>query len=288
MARIPLNWTDGIRAGLWTLTMVSCVVGGATVGAAESLVIAASPSVKTAVEALGRAFEGKRPDVQVKVYYDSGMELRRTIAGMENSLKGTYFIGAGPIHLIAPGGDELITRLEQKYYVLPGTRREYAVVPLVLIVPETLVEAPSSFEELTNSATVRRIAIADPTLTEMGRQTIELLKTLGLTDAVKDKLDVAVDTQGVLDHVLNGQADVGILFGPDAHRAQERVRIVAVSAEGSVRPTVHSMAMERYCPNRALCKEFLDFIQTDEVQNIIRSLGYVSPANGSARRLSRP
>jgi molybdate transport system substrate-binding protein len=91
------------------------------------------------------AYEVAHPDVQVKLYFDSGLDLRRMIAGMENSPTGQYFIGTGPIHLIAPGGDELITRLQQKYYVLPGSKRPYATVSLMMIVPESLVEAPVSF-----------------------------------------------------------------------------------------------------------------------------------------------
>ncbi len=53
------------------------------------------------------------PACRCRLYFDSGLDLRQTIAGMENSMVGQYFIGSGPINLIAPGGDELISRLEQ-------------------------------------------------------------------------------------------------------------------------------------------------------------------------------
>ena len=45
----------------------------------------------------------------------------------------------------------------------------------------------------------------------------------------------------------------------------------------SIPPVVHSMAMERYCPNRALCEKFLGFIQSDEAQKELNRLGYASP-----------
>lgn len=244
---------------------------------AEPLVIAASPSMKAPVETLAHAFEATHPDVKVRVYYDTGLELRWTIAGMENKVgQKTYFIGTGPIHLIAPGGDELLTRLEQKYYVLPGTRRPYAAVPLALVVPVTLVEAPASFEELGKGAKYR-IAIADPVLTELGRQTQEVFEALGIVNDVKGRLDVASDARGVLDHLLYGQADVGIIFGPDAVKEQERIRVVATAGKPTFKPTIHSMAMERFCPNRALCEEFLSFIQSPEAKKVVKSLGYLSP-----------
>jgi molybdate transport system substrate-binding protein len=247
--------------------------------ASEPLVIAASPSMAAPLEALSNAFEKIRPDVKVRLYYDSGLDLRRTIAAMQNSPIGKYFIGSGPIHLIAPGGDELITRLEQKYYVLPGSRRSYAAVSLVMVVPESLVDAPSSFEALAQDSNLR-IAIADPTLTVVGQKTQELFTRLGIADVVKGRLDVATDARSVLDHVLNGQADVGIIFGPDAYKERERVRVVSSPSEEVDRPIIHSMAMERYCPNRALCEEFLAFVQSPDAQNIVKRLGYSVPAVG--------
>lgn len=241
----------------------------------EQLVVAASPSMRLPIEALGRQFEAAHPDVRVRLHLDSGLDLRRTIAGMENSTKG-YFIGTGPIHLVAPGGDELITRLEQKYYVLPGTRRAYAEELLVLVVPESLVDAPTSFEALKSDGKLR-IAIGDAEKTALGQKTKQLLTALAIWDDVKGRLDEAADTRSVIDHVLNGQADVGILFGPDAARENQRLRVVAEAKRNLVAPVVHSMAMERYCPNRALCGEFLEFIQSAQAQATLKGLGYSSP-----------
>jgi molybdate transport system substrate-binding protein len=248
----------------------------------EQLVIATSPSMRVAVEALGRQFEQTHPEIRVRLFFDSGLDLRRTIAGMENSPIGQYFIGSGPIHLVAPGGDELIARLEQKYYVLPGTKRPYAEVPLVLVVPEALVDAPTSFEALATNETLR-IAVGDPELTTLGQKTRHLLTVLGVWGRVERRLDKASDTRSVLDHLLNGDADVGILFGPDAVQESQRIRIVAVSERGTIPPVVHSMAMERYCPNRALCETFLVFIQSDEAQKELKRLGYVSPPSRSMK-----
>jgi molybdate transport system substrate-binding protein len=87
-----------------------------------------------------------------------------------------------------------------------------------------------------------------------------------------------------LDHLLNGQADVGILFGPDAMQESQRIRIVAVSESGTIPPVIHSMAMERYCPNRALCEEFLNFIQSAEAQVELKRLGYAPPPQSQSMK----
>ncbi|MCX5721053.1 MAG: molybdate ABC transporter substrate-binding protein [Nitrospirae bacterium] len=274
----------GVRARLfgWCLAflvspLASCFASHAQ--ASEPLVIAASPSLAQPLEALARAFESSHQQVKVRLYFDSGLDLRRTIAAMENHPTGQYFIGSGPIHLIAPGGDELLTRLEQKYYVLPQTRRPYATVSLVLVVPESLVDAPSSFEALAQDTRIR-VAVADPLLTVVGQKTDELLKALGIAEAMTRRLDVATDARAVLDHLLQGQADVGIIFGPDAYEQRERVRVVAVASEQVSHPIVHSLAMERYCPDRPLCEEFLAFVQSSEARSILKGLGYGLPERG--------
>jgi len=265
-----------VRAFLCTwcvAVLLWCPAGQAL--AAEAFVIAASPSLKGLLERLSSGFEQAHPEVRVKLYFDSGLQLRQTVAGMENSMVGQYFIGSGPISLVAPGGDEVITRLQVKYYVLPGTKRTYAVDQLVLVVPESLVEAPGSIEALAQGSA--RLAIAEQARTRLGAQTADMLRASGMEESLKGRLDMATDGRGVIDHVLSGQADVGIIFGDQAVEQQQRLRVVGVISKG-YKPTVHSMAMERYCPNRRLCEEFLTYIQSAEAQRLVRQAGYAVPA----------
>jgi len=243
---------------------------------AEPLVIAASPSVKVPLEALAQAFERSHPDVQVRIHYDSSLGLRQSIASMQNS--GRYAIGSGPFHLIAPASADILDRLESRYYVLPRTQKAYASVPLVLVVPESLAEAPASFEALALDTT-KKVSVADAGLTELGLKTSSFLEAAGLSQLLKDRLDIAHDANGVIDNVMNGDADAGIVFGSDAVRNVGRVRIVASSTDKLYRPIVYFMAMERFCPNRDLCRQFLTFAQTDEAQQALKALGYGSPSH---------
>lgn len=257
-----------------TLGLIAPAFGG------ETLVIAGSPSLAAPLDALGRAFETTHPDVKVQLHYGSGLELRQMIATMQNRAGNKYFIGSGPIHVIAPGGEELITRLEYRNYVLPESRTPYATASLVLIVPESLVDAPSSFEALAQDVRIR-IAVADQKLTVLGQKTDELLRAVGGTEAWKGRLDVATDARGVLDHLMNGKADAAIVFGPDAIREANRVRVVAAASGKLDQPVTYSMAMERFCPNRSLCEEFLSYVRGADVEAIIKRLGYGVPASGT-------
>jgi len=270
------RYQDGCRAVVTVLAMAVFLLFGTGIGFTEPLIIAASPSVKVPLEALAQAFERSHPDVHVRIHYDSGLGLRQSIASMQNS--GRYFIGSGPFHLIAPASAEVLDRLERRSYVLPGTRKAYASVPLVLVVPESLADAPSSFEALAQDPT-KKMSIADPGLTELGFRTKSFLDAAGLSASLQDRLDVAHDAKGVIDDVLNGDVDAGIVFGSDAIRETTRIRIAATSTEKAYHPILYYMQMERYCSNRGLCQEFLAFTQTAEAQEVLRPLGYVLPTH---------
>lgn len=263
------------RLGLYSFALIAFCSAGLDPVFAEPLVIAAAPSVKAPLEALAQAFERAHPDVRVQIHYDSGGAMRQSIASMQNT--GRYSIGSGPVHLIAPSSSEVLDRLEQRYYVLPGTRKAYASVPLTLVVPESQVDAPASFVALAQDVT-KKIAVADPGVTELGLRTQSFLAAAGLSQALQGRLDVAHDAKGVIDDVMNGDADAGIVFGSDAIRHAGRVRIVASSTDTVHRPVVYFMAMERFCPNRDLCRQFLDFTQTEEAHKVLKPLGYGSPS----------
>ena len=270
-------------AGWATLGMaVVCLGGQSAPVAAADLIIAASPSVAVPLEAVARAFEAAHPEIRVRLYYDRALDLRRAIASIQQD--GRHFIGNGEISLIAPGDDELLDRLTQKYYLLPSTRRTYAVNPLVLIVPESLVEAPSSFEAMAADARLR-VAVADPRETALGQATRSLLEESHMLRSLEGRLDVAADARGVLDHVLNGQADVGIVSGADAARERDRVRVVARASSDRPAPKTHSIAMERFCPDRARGEAFLRFLDGEAARAAIRLTGYeVPPRPGQGLR----
>lgn len=265
------------RVAALALLAASAWSGGAR--AAEPLVILASPSVRAPLEALARAYEARHPSVRVRLSYATALHMRQMIADMQNT--GRHHVESGPFHLIAPAGRELLDRLEARYYVLPGTKRPYAVARLVLVAPAEMVEAPDSFAALAEGTSLR-VAVVDPKASEVGRLTEELLDALGLAEALRGRVDVAHDTRGVLDHLLHGQADAGIILSSDAYRERERVRVTAKAPPGPQAAVEYWIAMERFCPDRRLCEDFLAFTGSPEARAIVERLGYGAPDDGAA------
>lgn len=245
--------------------------------AEDTLVIATSPSVQRAVKALAREFETTRRGVKVLLYVDSALDLHRTVASTENR-DHTYVIGRGPIHLLAPGGDEVIAQLERKGYILPTTRTPYAAVSLALVVPATAPNVPRSFDEMARGA-CPRLTVADPERSVLGEMTAKLLKGLDLQEKLKYRVNVAADVRGVVDYLISGATDCAVLFSPEVFEHPDKLRVAAIAPRGMVLPILHSMAIQHYSPDRLLAEQFLSFIRTREARMTLAGLGYQAPSD---------
>lgn len=263
------------RLSWWLLCslLLSALFAGSPLQA-EPLVILASPRLEKPLVALAESFESKHPDVQVKILLDSGLGLRGTIARLQNA--GLYGIESGVVHIVAPGDQQLLDRLEHRHYVLPSTRRPFATDRLVLVSPAEGPKPIESLEDL-HSATTVSIVVADPDVSELGHRTQSALRHLQWSDAVTDRVILSHDARGVLDRIIHRKADVGIVFEHQAKAAGSSLKIIASLPERIAPPVVYAMAMDRFCPNRPLCRSFLDFTQTQEARTILTGLGYGAP-----------
>ena len=249
--------------------------------AGEPFVILASPSLEKPLVALAETFEASHPNVRVKILLDSGFALRGTIGRLQNS--GLYGIESGVIHIVAPADQELIDRLEHRHYVMPDSRQEYATSRLALVVPASAPVTGLSFEEVLRLPSAR-LVVADPQVSELGHRTKIAFENLGGLGGTESRRITAHDAHGVLDRLAYGKADVGVLFEHQAVEAGQSVRLVAPVPEVVAPPIVYAMAMERFCPNRPLCREFLEFSRSPEARTILTRLGYGIPSDRASTR----
>lgn len=246
---------------------------------AEPLVILTSPRLEKPLVGLAVSFESSHPDVHIKILLDSGLGLRGTVARLQNA--GLYGVESGVVHIVAPADQQLLDRLEDRHYVLPSTRRPFAMDRLVLVSTADRPTPIDSFEDL-RSATTVSIVVADPDVSELGHRTQSALHHLQWSDAKTDRVIMSHDARGVLDRIIHRKADVGILFEHQAVAAGGGIKIIAPLPQEIAPPVIYAMAMERFCPNRLLCQSFLDFTQSQEARTILAGLGY-----GAARTSRR-
>ncbi len=123
------------------------------------------------------------------------------------------------------------------------------------------------------SASIERIAIADPELAPAGRYAREALRTLGLWDRLQSKVIFGADVRATLTYVESGNADVALVYATDAKSAPG-VEILDVIPVDSYPPIVYPVARTVISTARPEVADFLDFLQGREVRAILRKYGF--------------
>jgi molybdate transport system substrate-binding protein len=169
-------------------------------------------------------------------------------------------------------------KLEEAGMTAPGTLYRYAVGRLVLWVPkESRLDIEKGMELLRNSG-INKVAIPNPKHAPYGRAAVSALTHFQIYDAVKDKLAVAENTAQAAKFVESGAADVGIIalslalsptmkgagryweVPPDSYPAIEQGAVILKDSK-----------------KQHLAKQFLEFVQGNEGQEIMRRYGFTLP-----------
>ncbi len=162
--------------------------------------VAAAADLKFALDNVVTAFERDHPDINVTVSYGSSGNF---FAQLSNRVPFDVFFSADidyPRQLVAQG---LADR---------GSEFTYAVGRLVVWVRK---DSPLDVERFGVKAllapSVRQVAIANPKHAPYGRAAEAALKSLGVYDAVKDRLVYGENIAQTAQFAESGSADVGLI-----------------------------------------------------------------------------
>lgn len=235
---------------------------------AEALTVAATPSLRAAFQEIVPMFESEY-GAQVKVVY-----------GPSQTLRGQIEKGA-PIDVFLPESAEEVFKLQRKGLTINGGPRTYAQTSLVLVMSAASPAMAVSFRDvLPNQAT--RVALADPKASALGAITARALTKLD--PAYKDRFNLlyAQHSEGIVNLIHTGEADVGIVYRVDAIN-NGQVRIIDETPAGRHAPVQFGQAVVWTCRKESLnvAEEFFDFIMSPRIQKLLLKYGFDSaPSNG--------
>ncbi len=173
---------------------------GAMRAPAADVSVAAAADLKFALDSVLVDFRKERPDLDVKVTYGSS---------------GNFFSqlsNGAPFDVFLSADAEYPRKLEEAGLVLEGTRFLYAVGRIVLFVPlASPLEIEKSGIKALADPRVRHVAIANPRHAPYGRAAEAALRSLGVYDAVKEKLVLGENVAQTAQFVETGSADAGII-----------------------------------------------------------------------------
>lgn len=247
----------------WVTALAVIVSSGAsTASAGEALVAVATNFADTAAE-LADAFTAS-----------TGHGIR-IATGATGKLHAQVVQGA-PFDILLAADGERPARLEADGHVVAGQRFTYALGRVCLI--SFRDGAADNDPRLVLSAVdVRKIAIANPALAPYGAAALEVLRSLGVDDSVRDKIVMGENVGQAFALVATGNADLGfVAYAALVGRGIDSTRTWCAPADMHAPIAQDAVLLKRGADNSA-ARAFLEFLQSDDARAMIEAAGYALP-----------
>lgn len=223
------------------------------------LTVLAAASMTDAMQEIGEAYQKGHENVEFTYQFDSSGTLKTQI---EEGAPADVFISAATKQM-----DEL----KEESLVDADSIFSWLENKVVLIVPKDSDLGLTSFEDAATDK-VSMIAIGNADV-PVGQYTEIIYNNLGLWDQIQAKANLATNVRQVLDWVASGNAQCGVVYATDA-QIEENVEVVCEAPEGSCEPVIYPAGRVSASEHPKEAADFLAFLQTDEVSEILESYGF--------------
>jgi molybdate transport system substrate-binding protein len=218
------------------------------------LSVAAASSLTDVLPAIARA-QGRR----LEAHFDASSALARQIEG---GAPVDVFLSADEAwadHVIAAG------------FASSSDRVAFATNRLVVVVPATSTERPSSLSSLTSCEHIA-VAAAEVPAGRLARAALEHEHVLA---SLTDRLVDAPNVRGALAWVTRGEADAAIVYATDA-RIEPAV-VVAFEIPAEAAPPAVDVAVALHGDHRATALAFVEALRSPASQAALAAAGFGPP-----------
>lgn len=228
-----------------------------TAPAVAEITVAAASDLTPAFEEIGREFQASHGTKVVYVFGSTGLLTRQ----IENG---------APFDVFAAANVSFIDQLDQKGFVLPGTKRIYGRGRITLWTTDNSALQFQTIEDLAR-ADVTRIAIANPDHAPYGQAAREALVSAGIWDAVRSKLVYGDNIRQTLQYAETGNVEVAIVAL--SLSVQSKGRWVLVPEELH-KPLDQGMGVINGTKNETAARAFNDFVNGPQGREIMKKYGF--------------
>ena len=246
---------------------VTVFIASAWLCQAQTITVAAASDLQFAFQDVAARFE-KTSGKQVKLTFGSS---------------GNFFAqiqNGAPFDLFFSADLDYARKLEAAGLGEPGTLYEYAVGKIVLWAPQqSKIDVTRGLQVLLDP-TIRNIAIANPEHAPYGRAAVAALRHEKLYDQVAGKFVLAENISQAAAFVTSGSADVGIvalsLALAPAMKGEGKYEEIPA---GDYSPIEQAALIVKSSQQKATAREFLDFVKSPTIVNLLKTYGFSVPAN---------
>ncbi|MCQ9615825.1 molybdate ABC transporter substrate-binding protein [Paenalcaligenes niemegkensis] len=229
---------------------------------AADVMVSAAASLTNAFKEVGEAFEKHHSDSKVVNSFAASDVLLQQI------------INGAPVDVFASADQKAMDKAEEADAVDAGTRKDFVQNEVVLIVPSDNPQQISGLASL-NSPEVTRVAFGNPASVPVGRYTQGALEKSGYWEAVEQRQILGQNVRQVLDYVSRGEVDAGFVFATDAAIMKDKVKVIETLE--TVTPVTYPIAIVNRDERSAQAQAYVDFVLSDEGQEILAKYGFAKP-----------
>ena len=244
------------------LILASCRSQSSQTSQSETpeLVVAAAANLTDAFAEVGPGFTSKT-GVRVVFSFGATADLAKQI---ENG---------APFDVFAAADTEHVEQLEARGLLSPGTRAIYARGRLVLWLPPGSSLKVERIQDITHTA-FDRIAIAKPDVAPYGRAAVESLRALGIWNEIEARVIYAQNVSQARQYTATGNAEVAFIPLALVKAGESYLEV----REELHRPIDQALAIIKDSPNQTEARQFVDFLLSNEGQEILAKKGYRKPS----------
>jgi molybdate transport system substrate-binding protein len=238
---------------------------GAQMGYAVSVTVFAAASLTDSLSKIAAQYEQSTHDKILFNFAGSSLLARQ----IEEGASADIFFSADEAQM---------DRLQNKGLVQAGTRRSRLSNLLVIIVTADSSLSISAPRDLT-SASVARVALADPQAVPAGVYAKEYLKKENLWSAIEPKVVPTANVRGALAGVEAGEVEAAIVYKTDA-AISKKVKIVCEVPREKGPNISYPMALLKDAPEPASARRFLQYLNSDAAGKVFKDFGFIVRAAG--------
>jgi len=227
---------------------------------AQTVKVAAAANLRAVFDELKSAYAQSNPKTNVSANFgSSGTLLQQILSGAEFDV----FMAAD---------NSFPTKLKDQG-AASGEIKTYALGKLVLW--SNTVDVSKGLEMLTDPS-VKRIAVAKPELAPYGDRAMEVLKSTGLYNKVKDKIIYADNISQTAQFAQTGNAEVGFLALSLTMTPEMKGSLYVIDPK-LYKPVEQAMVLVKSWKVNPDAAKFMKFILSPESKPIFEKYGYIVP-----------
>ena len=227
---------------------------------AQTVKVAAAANLRAVFDELKAVYARSNPKTNVSANFgSSGTLLQQILSGAEFDV----FMAAD---------NSFPTKLKDKG-AASGEIKTYALGKLVLW--SNTVDVSKGLEMLTDPS-VKRIAIAKPELAPYGDRAMEVLKSTGLYDKVKDKIIYADNISQTAQFAQTGNAEVGFLALSLTMTPEMKGSVYVIDPK-LYKPVEQAMVLVKSWKVNPEAAKFMKFVLSEKCKPIFEKNGYIVP-----------